>query len=104
VTSLNLSLFDTPADPSRPAPEPPTAPAEAFKITKTRFGRDIIVTPADPAPESLRDLAAAQGLPLFTGPEVMRLAGCPDELIEKIILAKITFPGSHVSQFIQGDA
>lgn len=102
MTSLNLSLFDTPADPYRPAAEPPAAPAEApFKITSTKFGRQIIVSPADPAPESLKLMAIEQGLPLFTGPEVMRLRGCPDELVEKIILAKLTFPGTHVSDFTQ---
>jgi hypothetical protein len=95
--SLNLSLFDTPT-----APDPiERAPEYVATIRQTSTGREILVYPGSTPPAAALDLAVARKLALFNSEEIRTMAGCPDHLVEKIILAKITFPGSSVSRFIQ---
>ena len=98
LDSLNLELFDE--VPVVPPPAPVVEPEITFVVKQTRAGQDIIVCSASPAPDEIIERAAIMGLPLFTGPEVMRLKDCPPAMIDKIVLAKLAFPGAEVSSLI----
>lgn len=99
LDSLNLSMFDC-----QPAllPDPAVAAQGPilFTLKQTRFGRTIMVCESDPAPASVIERSRKDKVPLFTGAEVARLAGIPDELVEKIIQIKLQWPGATVSSFL----
>ena len=99
--SLNLSLFDTPTAPDLVDTAPDPQPEYVVTVRQTRTGRDILLYPGPTAPDSAIIMATERSLPLFTAPEIDVMRGAPDHLVEKIILAKVTFPGSSVSQSIQ---
>lgn len=94
-----MSLFE-----SQPIIEhPPEVKADYVVIIKqTRSVRDIMVCTAATLPEEVIAEATAKGLPLFTGNEIMRLRDCDTETIDRILAAKVTFPGCTVMQIISG--
>lgn len=94
-----MSLFER-----QPVIEHPPEPKADYVVTvkQTRTGRDIMVCTAATLPTEVIAEAAAKGLPLFTGNEIMRLRDCDPEMIEQILAVKTTFPGATVMQIISG--
>lgn len=82
---------------------PETSAADYIVTVKQmRSGREILLCTAATLPAEVIAEAAAKGLPLFTGNEIMRLRDCDPEMIEQILAVKTTFPGSTVMQIISG--
>lgn len=99
--SLDLSNYDTTAEPTRS--EPVEMPAAfLLRLKKTRAGQDILVCSQHPAPQAAIDEADQKKLPLFTFHEVDLMRGCDPELVKQIVMVKLTIPGADVRQIIAG--
>lgn len=99
LANINLSLFDQPEQPLVMVPKV-DLPA-ILVLKRTQSGNRILLCTVTPTPAEAIAKAEAQNLPLFGLTEIPILKNCAAELLEKIILAKTTFPGATVTDLIK---
>lgn len=97
-----MSLFDLPTPVLAPIRPPEPQKDYTLLVRQTRTGRLILVCTSPTAPAEAVAEAEEKGLPLFTGPEIMRMANCPPEVVEELIKQKLIFPGCTVEQVLSG--